>query len=78
MFPLLKDGNRVLAGHSNSLEEGNIVVLKHPFQDRMIVKSIHSIADNLFFVSGIHNSSDSSSFGLVKRSSIVGVVKCKF
>lgn len=86
MFPLLKSGDEVLVNHRayrrKSPTLGDIVLARHPQRpDFPIIKRITALSgDDAYFLSGDNaaESTDSRSFGAIKRQAIIGHVICRF
>jgi nickel-type superoxide dismutase maturation protease len=78
MDPLLMPTDEVLIAPRAQVEEGDVVVLRHPYRkDVTLVKGIKSIDDaGLMRVQGLNadESTDSRSFGAVSKSLIIGKV----
>ncbi|PIR75512.1 MAG: hypothetical protein CO030_02795 [Candidatus Magasanikbacteria bacterium CG_4_9_14_0_2_um_filter_42_11] len=79
MLPLLHDGDRIFSKKSDSLKTGDIVVAKHPFRKKEIVKQIASIqAEKIELQSlNLDGSEDSRVFGSVERKDVLRVVVAK-
>ena len=83
MSPTFREGDKVfykkyLINKSN-LKVGQIVIFKHPIQERIQIKRIKQIKENCIEVSGDNSkdSTDSKSFGFVQNEKIVGIVTSK-
>ena len=79
MSPLLSHGDLLIYRSINlKLKEGQIVVFNHPNEkNRLIVKRIHNIKNTGVDVRGDNQSAsiDSRQFGLIGKSSILGIVE---
>ena len=83
MSPTFKEGDKIfykkyLINKSN-LKVGQIVIFKHPIQDRIQIKRIKQIKENCIEVIGDNSnySTDSKSFGFVQNEKIIGIVTSK-
>ena len=83
MSPTLKEGDIVfykkyLINKSN-LKVGQVVIFRHPIQDRIQIKRIKQIKENCIEVIGDNSkySTDSRSFGFVQNEKIIGIVTSK-
>ncbi len=80
MEPTLREGDQVVASPLPFLlrrpSVGDLVVLRHPFEDRFLVKRISRIEGHLVAVIGDNprRSTDSRVFGPVPLDSLVGKV----
>jgi nickel-type superoxide dismutase maturation protease len=78
MEPKFKEGDYIitLPYIIGSPKKNDVVVLKHPENNRTILKRVGKINGDLYFVVGDNkkHSSDSRSFGTVKRGAIIGRV----
>lgn len=78
MNPTLRDGEAVLVDRRAAVEVGDIVVAKHPIEQRSeIVKRVASISERgHYFLVGdnLEDSNDSRHFGAVTREYIRGKV----
>ncbi len=78
MNPTLKDGEAVLVDRAAKIEVGDIVVARHPIEQRSeVVKRIERITDRgHYFLVGdnLEDSNDSRHFGAVTREYIKGKV----
>ncbi len=81
MFLLLKEGDQVVVDKKAKVEVGDIVIAKHPFKKNVeMIKMIESIdKDGNYFLIGDNpnESTDRRNFGFVKKSGILGKVKCR-
>ncbi|MGC6418239.1 MAG: nickel-type superoxide dismutase maturation protease [Bradymonadia bacterium] len=83
MRPALKPGDFVFA--KNKLDTGwmprvgDIVVCRHPYQDRLLIKRVTRLVGERVVVEGDNpiESTDSRSFGPIPRSAIVGLVTAR-
>ena len=80
MSPTLKEGDKIffkkyLINKSN-LKVGQIVIFRHPIQDRIQIKRIKQIKENCIEVIGDNSkdSTDSKSFGFIQNEKIIGIV----
>ena len=90
MSPLLQDGEDIIVTVfvylKNPLQVNDIVVVRHPFQENIImVKRIKAIemkekGEKKYFVQGdnLDASTDSRHFGLIDENLIIGKVICRF
>ena len=83
MFPTLKEGDLLIYKKynykQNSLKEGSLVILKHPFKERtLLIKRVFKLNLNNLEVRGDNEreSIDSRKFGLVTYTQIQGIVEC--
>jgi len=76
MEPLLKDGDIVFSKKAQNLRIGDIVIARHPFRKKEIIKQIASIESDQYELLGLNDdgSEDSRTFGMVDRKNIVRVV----
>ncbi len=78
MYPSLKNGDRVLIDERSTLGVGDVVVALHPFKTSVkIVKRVSSIEPNgkiSLIGDNPLESSDSRSFGSIKRTEVIGKV----
>ncbi len=76
MSPLLAEGQKILVDESKVIEEGDIVVTKHPIQtDLVIVKKVLEILpNNSLRLVGLNQKRSSHKFGLVKSTFVIGKV----
>ena len=83
MFPYLKEGDIVFfkkyKKNKSRLEKRQIVILNHPFENKNLIKRIHSVNQNNVEVIGdnIELSEDSNKFGLINNEKIIGIVTSK-
>ena len=75
MEPVLKEGDVVLVMKSE-VSVGDIVVLQHPFKNKVMVKQVEEIKDGQVKVVGLNSSEseDSRGFGDVDTKHILGSV----
>lgn len=81
MQPLLMDAEHVLVQLSKRAEPGDVVLCRHPFQTNIrILKRVQDISDDGLFLVGDNpaESSDSTSFGRVPWTHLLGRVQSKF
>ena len=83
MAPNFKEGDRIfykkyLINKSN-LKVGQVVIFRHPIQERIQIKRIKQIKENCIEVIGDNSkySTDSKSFGFVQNEKIIGIVTSK-
>ena len=78
MLPLLKEGDEVLVSKGVSINVGDIVIAKHPQNNKIeMVKRVAGIYDGTYYSLLGDNpteSSDSREFGLVEEKLIIGRV----
>ncbi len=77
MEPNISEGDYVLANlWSRRYSEGDIVVLRHPTKDIMLIKRINRIEYGRYFVIGdnTESSEDSRKFGALDPAKIIGKV----
>ncbi len=76
MEPTLRDGDVVTLALDRDIHIGDIVVARHPYMKRLIIKRISAIMGNTYHVRGDSSnaSTDSSAFGDLKRSHILGKI----
>ena len=83
MSPTFKEGDIVLYKkyliNKSNLEVGQVVIFRHPIQERIQIKRIKRIKENCIEVSGDNSrdSTDSKSFGFVQNEKIIGIVTSK-
>ena len=81
MQPLLMGADHVLVHPCKRAEAGDVVLCRHPFQaDVRILKRVQDICEDGLFLVGDNptESSDSSSFGRVPWTHLLGRVQSKF
>ncbi|MBI3335679.1 MAG: S26 family signal peptidase [Candidatus Portnoybacteria bacterium] len=94
MEPTFHQGDRLwvsnipfLHGHINKfvsrkleIKRGDVVVLSHPFRNKLILKRIERILPDAYEVAGDNpfESEDSRSFGAIKKEQIVGKVLFRY
>jgi len=80
MLPEFKPGDRVVVDTTVQPQEGDVVVLRQPREDRLIVKRVARLENGYYIVSGDNDahSTDSRAFGRVARQQILGKVKDKY
>ena len=79
MEPLLEDGDIVfykIVVDRSTILKGDIVIFNHPIKNIKLIKKISSIKVEGFEVTGenINFSDDSNYFGLINKSSVIGIV----
>lgn len=78
MEPTFKEGDRLFTlPLLTSPRQGDVVIIKHPFIDKYIVKRIEQKRDDgNIMVTGdnCNESEDSRSFGAIRRKDIIGKV----
>lgn len=78
MEPSLKSGQYVMvSGFGKKVNEGDIVVLKHPYRNMRLVKRVKSASNGKYFVLGDNETlfgEDSREFGHVGEQQILGKV----
>ena len=77
MEPALREGDYLVVSRwYGRLKVGDMVVLRHPRKDILMVKRVSAIGSNSIHVIGDNReeSEDSRAFGNVKRESIIGRV----
>ena len=83
MSPTFKEGDLVFyrkyLENKSNLKVGQVVIFRHPIQDRIQIKRIKQIKENCIEVIGDNSnySNDSKSFGFVQNEKIVGIVTSK-
>ena len=83
MLPSLKEGDIVFFKKykvaKSKPKRGQIVIFKHPFKDKSLIKRINLVNQNNIEVLGdnIEFSEDSNKFGLVNDEKIRGIVTSK-
>jgi nickel-type superoxide dismutase maturation protease len=83
MFPTLQSGEIVLVNRLfylfAKLKIGDIVALKDPRDEKILIKRIYKIGDSKYFVLGDNQkeSTDSRAFGWITKKDIIGKVKFK-
>ena len=80
MLPAFKPGDRVVVNTSSDVQVDDVVVLRQPCEDRLIVKRVARVENGYYIVSGDNDahSTDSRVFGPVERQQILGKVKDKY
>ena len=80
MLPTFKPGDRVVVDTKAQPKEGDVVVLRQPREDRLIVKRIARLKNGYYIVSGDNDaySTDSRAFGPAEKQQILGKVKYKY
>ena len=82
MAPTLRAGEFVLTqprrNQSPTPQPGDVVVIQHPYEQRLIIKRIETIQDGAVTLRGDNpaSSTDSRAFGQVSVGKIVGRVMC--
>ena len=75
MHPKIKDGQTVTITKSDEYIPGEIVVSKHPYQNKLIIKEVKSVSGkSVTLMSADYFAEDSRSFGPIPYSSIIGKV----
>ena len=83
MSPTFNEGDLVFyrkyLKNKSNLKVGQIVIFRHPLQDRIQIKRIKQIKENCIEVIGDNSkySTDSKSFGFVQNEKIIGIVTSK-
>tara|TARA_B100001248_G_C26968411_1_gene269110 strand:- start:106 stop:369 length:264 start_codon:yes stop_codon:yes gene_type:complete len=83
MSPTFKEGDKVFYKkyliYKSNLKVGQVVIFKHPIQERIQIKRIKQIKENCIEVIGDNSkySNDSKSFGFVQNEKIIGIVTSK-
>ena len=83
MSPNFKEGDKVFYRkyliNKTNLKVGQVVIFRHPIQDRIQIKRIKQIKENCIEVIGDNSkySTDSKSFGFVQNEKIIGIVTSK-
>ncbi|MHA2232123.1 MAG: nickel-type superoxide dismutase maturation protease [Candidatus Hodarchaeales archaeon] len=74
MAPTLSDGDYIFLLRTKKAKDDDIVVLKKPGSNKLIIKRVISHENGEFFVRGDNRkaSTDSRSFGAVSRQQIIG------
>ena len=80
MLPEFKPGDRVVVDTTVEPKEGDVVVLRQPREDRLLVKRIARLEHGYYTVSGDNDaySTDSRAFRPVEKQQILGKVKDKY
>jgi nickel-type superoxide dismutase maturation protease len=81
MQPLLMDGDHVLVQQCTHAEAGNVVLFRHPYRtDIRIIKRIQDSNEDGAFLIGDNpeETTDSTSFGRVPWTHLIGRVHSKF
>lgn len=82
MYPVLKNGDRVIVCSGRQVAVGDIVLARHPFKSSVqLIKRVAEINDDgRYFLMGDNpiESSDSRSFGTLASDSIIGRVTSRF
>ena len=71
MLPILRDGDRVLAVLAGHLQRGDIVIARHPYQEKLIIKQLGACHGQRLVLCGNDQSMDSRHFGTLPRSAIL-------
>ncbi len=81
MHPTINEGDFIIyrpyKPSTDCIEEGYLVVLKHPLKQKtLIIKRVFSICDLGIELRGDNeaNSNDSRQFGLINKSQILGII----
>ena len=83
MSPTFKEGDKVFYKkyliYKSNLKVGQVVIFRHPIQERIQIKRIKQIKENCIEVIGDNSkySNDSKSFGFVQNEKIIGIVTSK-
>ena len=81
MLPMLKNGDEVLVNEGVKIEIGDIVIARHPHDEKIeMIKRVAGIYDKKFYSLLGDNppeSSDSRHFGLVEEKNIIGKVESR-
>lgn len=81
MVPTLHHGDRLLVHYGARLRVGDVVVLRHPFQqDLLVVKRIAERRDGGWWVLGdnAYAGGDSTDYGVVPDELVLGKVRFRF
>lgn len=85
MEPTFREGERVFASallyKLKKPQQGDVVILSHPFRSILIIKRIKKILENNKYIVTSDNpleSEDSASFGPVQKEKILGKVLFKY
>ena len=83
MSPTFNEGDLVFyrkyLKNKSNLKVGQVVIFRHPIQDRIQIKRIKQIKENCIEVIGDNSkdSTDRKSFGFVQNEKIIGIVTSK-
>jgi len=79
MDPLLHDGDIVFSKKTLDLQIGDIVIARHPFRKKEIVKQIVKIVGNSLELRGLNKneSEDSGTFGSISKKDVLRVIVAK-
>lgn len=79
MFPALKPGQNVLVNRFPKPKVGDIIAIKDPRNNKILIKRISETKNNKFFVLGDNKneSTDSRHFGWITKKDIIGKVVYK-
>ena len=83
MSPTFKEGDRIFYKkyfiNKSNLKVGQVVIFRHPIQNRIQIKRIKQIKENCVEVIGDNSqySTDSRSFGFIQNEKIIGIVTSK-
>lgn len=74
MRPTLKEGDRVLLLKTKKVKKNNVIVFSMP--ERECIKRVTAVNSNRLFVEGDNKSesTDSTSYGEIKREQVIGKV----
>ncbi len=76
MEPAIRKGTKVLVNRLSGIRVGDVIALRHPQKNLVILKRITQIKDDGYVVEGDNKekSSDSRQFGLIEKKLIIGKV----
>ena len=79
MEPLLHNGDIVFSKKTTTFNVGDIVIAKHPFQNKEIIKQIAKITGEKIELRGLNNdeSEDSRVYGSVAKKDVLRIVVAK-
>lgn len=79
MSPLLKDGDKVFVKKTKDIHKGDITVANHPYKKVQIIKKVSKVEGDKITLKGANKSesSDSRSFGKIRKKDVIGVVTSK-
>ncbi|HVA73945.1 MAG TPA: nickel-type superoxide dismutase maturation protease [Acidimicrobiales bacterium] len=81
MLPSFEAGDRLLAVRAGRIRPGDVVAVPDPGQEgRLLVKRVHSVSRDSLEVRGDNDSAstDSRTFGPVRRSAVVGKIVYRY